>query len=134
MGTAYDAVHGESENRLRYIYAMSARQGNIRFGANGPRTFQHLLRQFGREFIYRPAEYCDGKYRRAAHGIYIADGVGACNSSEGECIINDRCKKIRGADQRGSISEIIYSRVIFASVANQQLRKSCLGRIAFEYG
>ena len=98
LGYVHQSINGQAKNRLGAVNAVAACQCYTRFGTNGPGTFQYLLRHFGRQLINGPAQYGNGQYGFAAHGIHIANGVGTGNAPKIVGIIHNGHKKVGGGN------------------------------------
>ena len=62
-----------------------------------------------------------GQSGPAAHGIYVAERVGCGDLAEGIGIIHDRSEKVDRLNKGGIFIDFVYTGVIAAFIANQQV-------------
>ena len=88
----------QTEDRLRGVNGVAARQRDPRLLAGKAPALHHFAGDFRRQGVDRPAENGNRHNRFPAHGENIADGVGGGNAAKVERIIDNRHKKVGGAD------------------------------------
>ena len=72
--------------------------------------------------IVRKADDGERGQRSAAHRIYIAQGVGRSDLTEGERVIDQRGKEVDGLHQRLVRPNAVNSRIVRGLKPNQQIR------------
>ena len=100
----HHAGDGQAEDRLRRIDRVTTGQGNTRLLAGKASAFDHVAGNLRREGVNRPAQNGDRHNRFTAHRKDIADGVGGRNASEVEWVVDNRHKKVSGADNAGAVT------------------------------
>ena len=83
---------------------MSAGKGNTRFLTSKSTAFDNTLRHTGRQFVNRKAKHRNRHNRLAAHSKNITHGIGCRNASEIKRIVHNRHEKVRGTDNRCTIT------------------------------
>ena len=111
----------QTEDRLRGVNGVAARQRDPRLLAGKAPALHHFASDFRRQGVDRPAEDGNRHNRFPAHSENIADGVGGGDAAKVERVIDNRHKEIGGADDRGAITEIVNGGIIAGFVADKQV-------------
>ena len=111
---------------------MAPGQRDPRLLAGKTTALNHLTGNFRRQGIDGPAENSDRHNRLTAHGENIADGVGRRDAPKVERIVDDRHKKVGGADDRRTVAEIVDGGIIAGFVAHQQIWVDKFGLVALQ--
>ncbi|CCK02251.1 GCN5-related N-acetyltransferase [Cronobacter sakazakii 701] len=130
----HHAGDGETENRLRRVDGVAARQRDARLLTRKAPAFHDLARDFRRERVNRPAEDRNRHDRFAAHRVDVADGVGRSDTAKIERVVHDGHEEIRGADNARAVAEIVHRRVVARFVADKQVGVDKLRLIAVQDG
>ena len=86
------------------------------------RAAAHHLPQNIQVRLLREAHNVQRRFHLAAHGPYIAEGVGGCNLPEGVGVVHHRREKVQGLHHRHLVRQLIHGGVILAVVADEQRR------------
>ena len=117
----------QTENRLRRIDAVAAGKRDPRSRTGISSASQHLSGDCSVELVHRPAQDSYGQNRLSAHRVDVADCIHGSYRTEVKWIVHDRHEKVRRADDRLIVVDLVYGSIIASLIADEQTRVMNLG-------